>query len=304
LRTDLTSFGIAIPAWDAVGCTVCEPFPNFTGQIQQALKPYPQYTGLSDPWADVGNSDYEALQVSLQRRTSRGLTFTANFTWSKELDDLAGVRYPGDDALEFAPGAIDRPIVASGTIVDQLPFGAGHMISSHNRAVNAIISDWQTTAVFTFATGAPLSVTQSCSSAITYFIIDASCYPNITPGATTAWVSGLPNPGSGGLNPATTHYLAAASFTAITAGTIGDAARMAPLNLFGYNIWDLDLSIRRVFQIRESMRFTLQGDAFNLPNIVNFSAPTVGTFTASSFGTITSQANQPRKLQVSARFDF
>lgn len=304
LRTDLTSFGIAIPAWDAVGCTVCEPFPNFTGQIQQALKPYPQYTGLSDPWADVGNSDYEALQVSLQRRTSHGLSFTANFTYSKELDDLAGVRYPGNDALEMAPGAIDRPFVSQGIIVDQLPLGAGHMISSRNRAVNAIISDWQVATAFSFASGAPLSVTQSCSSAITYFIIDASCYPNITPGATTAWTAGLPNPGSGGLNPATTHYLNAAAFTAITAGTIGDASRTAPLDLFGFNIWDVDLTVRRVIPIHESMRLTLQADAFNLPNIVNFSAPTVGTFTASSFGTVTSQANSPRKLQISARFEF
>jgi hypothetical protein len=304
LRTDLTTFGIPIPAWDAAGCTVCEPFPNFTGTVGQALKPFPQYSGLSDPWNDVGNSEYEGLQVSLQRRTSRGLTFTGNFTWSKELDDLAGVRYPGADNLEFAPGAIDRPIVAQGIIVDQLPFGRGHMMSSQNRAVNAIISDWQVTSAFTFASGAPLSVTQSCSSSITYGIIDASCYPTIAAGATTAWTSGLPNPGTGGLNPAATHYLNAAAFTAITAGTIGDASRAAPLNLFGYNIWDVDLSVRRVFVVHESMRFTLQGDAFNLPNIVNFSAPTVGTFTASGFGTITSQANSPRKLQVSARFDF
>jgi hypothetical protein len=307
LRADLTSFGIPIPAWDAAGCTVCEPFPNFTGTVGQALKPYPQYSGLSDPWNDVGNSDYEALQVSLQRRTSHGLTFTGNFTWSKELDDLAGVRYPGLDNLEMAPGAIDRPFVAQGLIVDQLPFGNGHMISSHNRAVNAVISDWQVTSAFTFASGAPLSVTQSCSSSITYGIIDASCYPNITPGATSAWVTGIPNPGDpgtvlGGSTP--TKFLNAAAFTAITPGTYGDAARMAPLNLFGYNVWDVDLSIRRVFQIRESMRFTLQGDAFNLPNIVNFAGPTVGTFTASAFGTITSQANSPRKLQISARFDF
>jgi hypothetical protein len=304
LRADLTTSGIPVPAWDAAGCTVCEPFPFFTGTIAQALKPFPQYTALSDPWNDVGNSDYEALQISLNRRTSRGLTFMANFTWSKELDDLAGVRYPGLDNLEMAPGAIDRPIVAQGTIVDQLPFGSGHMISSQNRVVNGIIGNWQVVSVFTFASGAPLSVTESCSSAITYNIIDASCYPNIATGATSAWTTGLPAPGTGGLNPATTHYLNAAAFTAITPGTYGDAPRMAPLNLFGYNTWDVDLSIRRVFPIRESARLTLQADAFNLPNIVNFSAPTVGTFTASSYGTVTSQANSPRKLQLSARFEF
>jgi hypothetical protein len=301
LRTALTTDGIPVPSWAAAGCTVCEPFPFFSSTLAQALKPYPQYLSLSDPWNDVGNSDYEALQISFQRRTSHGLTFTANFTWSKELDDLAGVRYPGLDNLEMAPGAIDRPIVAQGSIVDQLPFGAGHAISSQNRAVNAIIGNWQVVSVFTFASGAPLSVTASCTG---YSIIDASCYPNIAPGATSAWKSGVPNPGTDGLNPAATAYLSSASFTTPTPGTYGDASRMAPLDLFGYNIWDVDLSVRRVFPIRESWKFTLQADAFNLPNIVNFSAPTVGAYLGSAFGTITSQANQPRKLQLSARFDF
>ena len=49
------------------------PFPNFTGTIGQALKPFPQYNGISDPWLDVGNSTYNALQVSLTHRFSAGL---------------------------------------------------------------------------------------------------------------------------------------------------------------------------------------------------------------------------------------
>jgi hypothetical protein len=72
------------------------PFPNFVGTVAQALKPYPQYTSLSNPYQDVGNSEYHALQVSFNRRISSGLTFMANYTFSKELDDLAGVRVPGE----------------------------------------------------------------------------------------------------------------------------------------------------------------------------------------------------------------
>ena len=47
-----------------------------------------------------------------------------NYTFSKELDDLAGVRDPNKDFLEKGPGAIDHPHVASATLVYQLPFGA------------------------------------------------------------------------------------------------------------------------------------------------------------------------------------
>jgi hypothetical protein len=205
-------------------------------------------------------------------------------------------------------GTIDRPIVATGEFVEHLPFGTGQALDAHNRAVNAIIGNWQVVSVFTFSTGygyttpaGPLSVTASCTG---YGIIDASCYPNIVAGCTTAWMSGVPAPGTGGLNPATTHYLNAACFSNPAAGTYGDATRTAPLGLFAPNTWDLDLSIRREFPIGEKMRFALQADAFNILNVVTFAAPVVGNFAASSFGTITTQANAPRKLQISARFSF
>lgn len=300
LRTALTTAGIAIPGWDAAGCTVCEPFPYFSSTVGQALKPYPQYLSMSDPWADVGNSAYNSLQISFNRRLSQGLTFMGNYTWSKELDDLAGVRYPGLDNLERAPGTIDHPEVAQASLVDQLPFGHGHAMGSGNRVVSAIVSNWQVVGVYTFASGAPLSVTASCTG---YSIIDASCYPNLVSGFTSAWVA-APPPGTGGLNVNTTHYLNAAAFTNPAAGTYGNAPRTAPYRLYGYNLWDVDLSVRREFPIHESLKFSIQMDAFNVPNIVNFAAPTVGTFSSSGFGEVTTQANQPRKFQFSARLTF
>jgi hypothetical protein len=68
-------------------------------------------------------------------------------------------------------------------------------------------------------------------------------------------------------------------------------------------MWDLDLSVRRVFAIHEQMSFAIQCDAFNVLNIVNFGAPNT-TLSSSSFGEITTQANNPRKLQFSGRFTF
>ena len=111
------------------------PFPNFVGTVAQALKPYPQYTSLSDPWLDVGNSSYHALQVSFNRRISGGLTFMANYVFSKEEDDLAGVRVPGEDNLEWSVGALDRKNTAQGTFLYRLPFGVGHKLSSDNLAL-------------------------------------------------------------------------------------------------------------------------------------------------------------------------
>jgi hypothetical protein len=293
----LNPLGIA-PSWmNAAGTGV--PFANFTGQIGQSLKPFPQYSSISDPWIDVGNSAYNALQVSFNRRMSHGLTFMANYTWSKELDDLAGVRLPGADDLERAPGAIDRPDVASATFVWQLPFGAGHSMGNSNRIVSEVVGGWQLSGIYTFASGAPLSVTGSCTG---YGVIDASCYPNLTPGWTApVWQGGTP--GTDGVNPATTHFLNSGAFTEPAAGTYGNAARMAPYNLYAPNIWDLDISVRRVFVIHEGISFAIQADAFNILNLVNFGAPNT-TLSSSAFGEITTQANNPRKLQFSGRFTF
>src|SRR5438445_11767898 len=52
----------------AVFPNIAIPFPNFTGTIAQALKPFPQYSGIANPWANLGISTYNALQTTLTNR--------------------------------------------------------------------------------------------------------------------------------------------------------------------------------------------------------------------------------------------
>jgi len=285
------------------------PFPNFVGTVAQALKPYPQYSSLSDPWLDVGNSSYQGLQVSFNRRMSGGLTFMGNYTFSKEEDDLAGVRVPGQDNLEWSVGALDRKHVAQGTFVYQLPFGEGHKLTTDNPVLRTAISGWQISGIVQEASAAPISVTGSCTG---YSIIDASCYPNYTTvgsvgslaGVTwtggSPWQNGRPSTSAAATS---THYLNGAAFVNPTAGTYGNAARTAPLNLFAPRTADTDLSIRRTFAVRESLKLSIQADAFNVSNSVYFSAPNT-TVGSASFGEFSGQANQPRKMQFSARLTF
>jgi Carboxypeptidase regulatory-like domain/TonB dependent receptor len=274
------------------------PFANFTGQIGQAVKPYPQYSTLSNPWLDVGNSNYNALQVSFNRRMSNGLTFMVNYTFSKELDNLAGVRFPGADYLEYAPGLIDRAHVASATFVYQLPFGAGRMWNTDNSVLRAVISNWQVSGIFQASTGAPLSIIGTCTGG---GVIDAVCLPNLTSGFSgSAWQNGRPATAAAAT---TTSYLNKAAFTDPAAYTYGNASRTAPYGLYAPRTTDLDLSVRREFPIYESLRLSMQVDGFNIPNVVYFAAPNQ-TLDSSSFGTFSAMANQARKLQLSARLTF
>ncbi|MDR3702590.1 MAG: TonB-dependent receptor, partial [Candidatus Sulfopaludibacter sp.] len=272
------------------------PFPNFTGTVAQALKPFPQYGGISDPWLDVGNSTYNSLQISLNERLSHGLTFMFNYTFSKELDDLAGARDPNKDFLEKGPGSIDRVNVASATFVYQLPFGSGHKLNSGSSVLNGAISHWQVSGIFTFASGTPLTITGSCVSGG----ILGSCYPNYVPGFSgSVWQNGTPGTG----NITTTSYLSKAAFVDPLPYTVGDIPRAAPLGLFAPHNADLDLSVRREFVVHERFRLALQADAFNVNNAVHFAAPGTAIDSA-SYGIFTSMANSPRKLQFSARLTF
>src|SRR5262249_389408 len=77
------------------------PYANFSGTIAQMLKPWPQFTSISAPYNNDGQSNYHALQASLQQRLTRGLTFNVNYTFSKALGTINGFRsaYIGEKNL-------------------------------------------------------------------------------------------------------------------------------------------------------------------------------------------------------------
>jgi hypothetical protein len=276
---------------------IAMPFSTFTGTIAQALKPFPQYNGISDPWLDIGNSTYNSLQISVNHRFSQGLSVMFNYTYSKELDDLIGVRDPNKDFLEKGPGTIDHPSVVSATFVYQLPFGKGHNLSAG--VLSPVVSHWQISGLFTYQGGAPLSITGTCTGG---GIVDAVCYPNYAPGFSgSVWQNG--SIGSGGANVSSTVYLNKAAFVDPPAYMEGNIPRAAPYKLFAPHNADLDVSVRREFPIREKLKLAFQADAFNVNNAVHFAAPGLG-IDSSTFGIVSSMANSPRKLQFSARVSF
>jgi hypothetical protein len=188
--------------------------------------------------------------------------------------------------------------VLSTTLVYSLPFGQGRRFNSDNLLVRNLIGGWQISSIFTETSGAPLSITGTCTGG---GIVDASCYPNLTPGFTTARQS--PAPPTTANVASHTAYLNKNAFTNPDLYKIGNAARTAPYGLYAPHVADVDLSVRREFGIYESLKLVFQADAFNLPNRVYFSAPATGTGSA-TFGQYSNQANQARKLQFSTRVNF
>jgi len=163
-----------------------------------------------------------------------------------------------------------------------------------------VLGNWTLSGIFTYTTGAPLVLAATnCTSGG----ILGTCFPNYNP-AFTGSVRINGNYGSGNVYGATqTPYLDRTAFLDAAPYTWGTAPRSAPYGLTAPAIMDTDVSIRREFPIRESVKIAFQADAFNLFNQVCFGAPGMNPDQA-SFGTLTTQANQARKLQLNARVTF
>jgi hypothetical protein len=290
-----------IAAAQAIFPNIAMPFPNYVGTIGQMIRPYAQYGSISAPWFDVGQSNYQALQLTANRRFAKGATFNAGYTFSKELDNLlASTRNPFDYSLEKSRGGIDHRHVFQGTFSYQLPFGAGQHLNPSNVAARALVSGWNAAGIVTFASGAPLAITGSACNAGG---ILGTCIPNYNPSFNgPIRINGTYGDGNvTGSSP--TAYLDRTAFTAPAAYTVGNLPRTGVYGLNAPYTYSVDMSVRREFRIRENLKLAIQADAFNLLNVVCFAAPALNPDQA-SFGTLTAQANQPRKLQFNARISF
>ncbi len=227
------------------------PYANFAGTIGQMLRPFPQYAGVTDVWGDIGNSTYHSLQASLTQRMAAGLTYTVNYTRSKEIDNVLGSsgRTAYNQSIEKAVGLIDRPNVFSATFSYHLPFGTGHRTSSGNSFVNGLIGGWELSGLGTFSSGAPLSIT---STSCNLPQIGGSCLPNYNPNfAGPVTINGGMGNGQGnliaGAGATATTYVDRNAFVAPVAYTFGSAPRTLPYGLRSPSVWDIDLTVRRRF---------------------------------------------------------
>jgi hypothetical protein len=184
----------------ATGVTLPVPYAGYTAAanvsssvtIAHMLTWMPQFGGTTDTWPAAANSNYNALQVSLAKAISHGLTFNVNYTYSKNIDD-AGTARSGwaipasatSNGKAWAADRIDRSLSINDlpellTIfgVYQLPFGKGKIGSDHF-AVRAVAGGWQLSEIFQYASGLPLAITANCSS--TQNVGQGTCMPDFNP---------------------------------------------------------------------------------------------------------------------------
>lgn len=287
-----------ITAAQTIVSGVALPYPNFSGTIGQMLRPFPQYSGVTDVYGDVASSTYDSLQVTIEkRRSDDGLIVSFNYTLSRTEDNLtARTGYNFDQ--DWSIGVNDQPHVWNAMVVYNMPFGAEGKPGSGNAVVRALVKDWQVSGITQFRSGRPLgSILAACNLPNA-----GTCYADFNP-AFNGPVRINGDYGDGdvlGTNPPS--YIDRAAFLSPAAFTFGNTPRTLAADLRNPSSFNQDLSIRRDLRI-SGVKLGLGLDVFNVFNTVVFGG-IQANITNANFGRVSSQTNTPRVGQIKVRVEF
>jgi hypothetical protein len=278
----------------------------------QAARPFPQYVGIgpSVPGGLTGSfdnySNYDALQVILRKRLSRGLSAEFNYVWSKMLDEQDtsgwGSHYGNgvyQDAFNpqanYALSNFDVPQAFKGFLVYVLPLGKGHLYLN-NGVGDAVLGGWQISPQFIVQSGNPFTVTMN--SNVGSGALDGSWYPNVV---------GNPSASNQSIN----QWFNQLAYATPLTNTFGSDGRNT---LRGPDLVTANFSLAKTFRIPKWERAGLQIrlDASNIFNHPGFGPPNASLSAASlasgvpnpAIGQITTTTVNGRYMQLAARFSF
>ena len=270
----------------------------------QARRPIAGFTGIEESLPD-GFLSYNALQARLEHRFSLGFYALNSFTWSRALDNASGhLDTPNNDNSrinlanplgERGQSAYNQPLNDTLSLVWDLPYGRGRRFGANTaRALDAVLGNWQVTAINTATSGQPVNLIYSIPAADT-----VSSLLNYRPE-----VNGNPvTPSGTRVKTATSvnNFLSGTNVTLPGASTpYGNAGRNS---LRDYPFYELDLGLHKGFRLwNDNSLLDIRGEAFNALNQTNYEAPDSNR-SDSSFGSITA-AFPPRQLQVAAKIIF
>jgi hypothetical protein len=228
------------------------------------LKPYQGYGSIT-VYQSEATSNYNALQVQLQRRASKGLFVGVSYTWSKSLstsqsggtNDNSSVRPDDKNRMaNYGPSSFDRRQVLAINYVYAAP-----KLRFGNAFTRMITDGWQISGVTQALTGNPITPGFSVSGAG-----NANITGSATEGARIGVVAGC-DPYTHSSDPF--NRLNPACFFAPSPGSVGLESGINFLN--GPALVNFDIAVQKEFSIKERVRIQFRVDAFNAFNHTQFS---------------------------------
>ena len=311
----------------AMSTSVANPFAGLlplnssnngaTTSLSKLLVPFPAFgsSSITEVQQTIGQSFFDSGTVHVEQRAKHGLTLTANYTYSKLIEQTTylnsedtklyrGISQNDDYKHHFTVG-----------VVYALPFGNGKLISfGGGKLADEIAGGWVLNGIYQFQSGLPINFSSDIPFQPGMTVKDIKSSPRNTSPA------GSGNPAL--INVASVFVTGSQTSCTVSAGQPCDGTaffngqyanhyRTMPLTIGsvrqdGYN--QLDSSVLKNFNVTEDGSIYLQFrfETFNTLNHPVFAAPNVGNATSSSFGYITGigSGNQPRQVQAGARLVF
>jgi hypothetical protein len=252
----------------------------------------------------AGNSNYNSLQLSLEKRFSRGFTVTANYTWAKSLDNVPFANgaggpadggsyvypwyFPNADLMDRGPSDFDIRHRFVTSYVWQMP-----ALARAGRLVRGAVGGWQVTGVLQLQTGLPMTVTAGKDQSQTGL------------GRDRAVQVGDPyGPGACKNTAPCVDYVNPVAFALPDIGGFGNTGK-GSLRAPGLATWDMGFF--KNIPLHEHWRLQFRAEFFNIFNRVNYKAPDqtnqTNNVSAGGFGSIRG-ANDPRIGQLALKILF
>ena len=167
---------------NAVAAGVTLPYAGFNGNLNQALRPFPQYGDFNQEDNSftpdrTGNSTYHAMQASLNKRFAQGLSFLVSYTVSKNITDAdsAGPGVGGfigtnsfigqnsyNRSAEKAVSELDTPQSLVASFFYELPVGRGKKFLNKSGVVDKVLGGWSASGIVSYQSGIPTEVYAPC----------------------------------------------------------------------------------------------------------------------------------------------
>jgi hypothetical protein len=232
-----------------------------------------------------GYSIYHSGTLKVEKRLSAGMSFNANYTWSKSIDDASDV------GTTFAETNIPQDVRNVRAEKALSSFDHRHrMVFSYSYALplrgGKLAQGWSVTGLGSFQSGAPFTVVLPSDNA--NIGAGPSQRPNLV---------GDPNRNA----PHTAEqWFNTSAFQMPAAFTFGSSGRNVVL---GAGKSTVDVSLLKDTKLREKARLQFRTEVFNLFNHTNFADVPGRTAFTSTFGRYTA-ADNPRQLQFALKLLF
>jgi hypothetical protein len=123
---------------------------------ERLLRPYPHFDSVNASRFD-GYSWYHSLQMSLEKRFSRGYTLNVTYTFSKFMQATELLNQDDARPTEVISD-MDRPHRLAASWIYELPFGRKRRFGAQFPAVpREIISGWQISGIYAYQSGSPIN---------------------------------------------------------------------------------------------------------------------------------------------------